>query len=259
MNSDSAFKFPKMQSEQGSLGEIEKSILGHLILLARPRVIVELGVFRGTTTRFMLEFLELNNIPCKVVGFDAYEQVPLESLFENDWFARAVKEGRFEPVKGWLPDSLREWLTRNDEPIDVVLDDATHQYGSVSAELRLLWPRLARHGYFVADDYSSSWPGVRYAVDRFARRPGVEKVSLEASKRAWEAGHGSTLAVLRKPSHQYKTREFLPHLWLKWKIDLLGIPAINWLWGGLRPLFRPGVGAERIPAAYARKNGRRIQ
>lgn len=253
MNSDSCFKFPLMRSEKGSLGVIEKSLLGHLILLARPKLIVELGVFRGTTTRFMLEFLELNNISCKVVGFDAYEQVPLESLLQNEWFARAVDEGRFEPVKGWLPDSLRQWLAQTDEPIDVVLDDATHQYGSVSADLRLLWPRLSQHGYFVADDYSPWWPGVRYAVDRFARRPGVEKVSLEASKRAWEAGHGSTLAVLRKPSHQYRTREFLPHLWLKWKSDLLRIPAVNWLWGGVRPLIRPGVGEARVSAADAGK------
>ena len=251
MNSDSSFKFPQMWSEKGSLGVIEKSLLGHLILLARPKLIVELGVFRGTTTRFMLEFLELNNIPCKVVGFDAYEQVPLESLFQNEWFARAVDEGRFEPVKGWLPDSLQQWLARTDEPIDVVLDDATHQYGSVLADLRLLWPRLSRDGYFVADDYSSWWPGVRYAVDRFARRPGVEKVSLEASRNAWEAGHGSTLAVLRKPSYQYRTREFLPHLWFKWKGDLLRIPAVNWLWSGLRPLIRPGVGEARVPASDA--------
>lgn len=249
MNGHNSFKFPLMRGEKGSLGELEKSILGHLILLARPRVIVEVGVFRGTTTRFMLEFLELNNIPCKVVGFDTYEQVTLESLFQNDWFARAVDEGRFEPVKGWLPGSLKEWLDRTNEPIDVVLDDATHQYGSVSAELRLLWPRLSQHGYFVADDYSSSWPGVRYAVDRFARGPGVEKVSLEASKRAWEAGHGSTLAVLRKPSYQYKTRDLLPHLWLKWKSDLLRIPLVNWFWGRVRPLFKSGVGEGTIPAA----------
>lgn len=242
MNSHSSFKFPLMLGEKGSLGELEKSILGHLILLARPRVIVEVGVFRGTTTRFILEFLELNNIPCKVVGFDAYEQVTLESLFQNDWFARAVAEGRFEPVKGWLPGSLKEWLARTIEPIDVVLDDATHQYGSVSAELRLLWPRLSEDGYFVADDYSASWPGVRYAVDRFARQPGVEKVSLEASKRAWETGHGSTLAVLRKPSYQYKTREFLPHLGRKLKADLLGVPLVNWIWSGVRPLFKSGAG-----------------
>ena len=259
MNSGSSFKFPLIRSEKGSLGEIEKSILGHLILLARPRVIVELGVFRGTTTRFMLEFLELNNIRCKVVGFDAYEQVSLESLSQNDWFARAAAEGRFEPVKGWLPDSLREWLARTDERIDLVLDDATHQFGSVSAQLRLLWPRLSHHGYFVADDYSSSWPGVRYAVDRFARRSGVEKVSLEASKDAWEAGHGSTLAVLRKPSYQYKTREFVPHLWLKWKGDLLGLSTVNWLWDAVRPMFKSGAGQKQFRPAHAAKSRRRMQ
>lgn len=234
---------PPLETKSQSLLAIEKSLLGHLILLIRPRVIVELGVCEAVTTEFMCRVLIENQIDGMVVGFDLPETI--SRVRESNQPMRDLeRSGRAMLIPGSLPNSLEAWLQEVGTKIDLALVDATHNYPSVSGELNLLWSRLAPDGYIVCDDYHSRYEGVRYAVDHFvATHPGAMAVPLISSQRSEELGIQAKLAVLRHRPYQFKELDFwLEHKWGELKTTLYGNPFIRMLWGWVRPLFRSDSG-----------------
>jgi hypothetical protein len=231
------FRFPPLVESRASLSPIEKSLLGHLILLARPKVILEIGVYRAVTTRFIIEFLELNEIDCRVVGFDLSEIV--DQLRAQPEVVRWEAARRLELVPGELPASLGDWLGANRPEVGLALIDARHQYSSVMWELRLIWPWLSPHGYIVGHDYCAEFDGVRYAFDHFAKKQSAMLMPLMAPAGA-PAGR-SVLVVLRRPAYSKTAGAWLRHHWEGWKSDLVRSRVVGSLWRNvLRPLFRSG-------------------
>jgi len=62
-------RMPGLEQMYGSLSPLEKAQLDLLMVAIAPRVIVERGVWRGRTTRFLSEFATLNRIPATIYGF----------------------------------------------------------------------------------------------------------------------------------------------------------------------------------------------
>jgi predicted O-methyltransferase YrrM len=236
---DQLIRFPALSDDHGSLTAMEKSLLAHFILLARPRTIVELGVFRALTTQFMCEFLIENGIDGRVIGFDLPEVVA-ELRQKNEAMHRFEAMQRLQLIPGRLPQSLRTWLNNMSDPFDIALVDATHNYGSVTAELNLLWPRLSRSGFILCHDYSSRYDGVRCVVDRFVAKHEAVSLPLSSSAAAREAGHASVLVAVAHRSDRLTTRRLLPHWWLSAKHGLLAHPWFNQMWRRVRPLVRRG-------------------
>jgi hypothetical protein len=237
VQSDHLVKIPKLTQDQGSLTAMEKSILAHFILLVRPQIIVELGVFRALTTQFMCQLLIDNEIDGRVVGFDLPDMV--EDLRLNNGSINKYEElQRLQLVPGRLPISLKNWLGSTAEPIDFALVDATHDYHSVMGELSQLWPRLSASGVILCHDYSSKYDGVRYAVERFAAMNQAACMPLSPSDAAMQAGYWSCLVALRRNPHRPTIRGLFPHWLMSKKIALLANPGFNRLWHRLRPLFR---------------------
>ena len=231
------FRFPPLVEARASLSPIEKSLLGHLILLARPKIILEIGVYRAVTTRFIIEFLELNGIDCRVVGFDLSEVV--DQLRAQPEVAGWEAGGRLELVAGELPSSLRDWIAAKQPEVGLALIDARHQYSSVTWELRLIWPWLSPHGYIVGHDYCPEFDGVRYAFDHFAKKRGAMLMPLLASADT-PAGR-SVLVALRRPTYSKTARAWLRHHWEGWKSDAVRSALLGSVWRKvLRPIFRSG-------------------
>lgn len=230
-------RFPTMVEDQGSLSVLEKSLLGYFIVLARPQLIVELGVFNAVTTLFILEFLKVNEIEAKVVGFDFPDEVA-KLRESNITIRQQERDVNLQLIPGRLPESLETWLETS-PTIDLALVDATHSYKSVTRELNLLWPRLSTEGYILCHDYSNKHEGVRYTVDRFAIRRNVMVLPLLSSNEAKQFGHRSVLVALCKRSHTPSIRGLIKHLWLSAKKDLLRYPIVEKIWRGLiKPLIR---------------------
>ncbi len=237
-------RFPDLTQDRGSLTPLERSLLGNIILLVRPRLIVELGVFRAVTTQFICDFLHANEIEASVVGFE-FPDVVADLRRGNAAVAEYESMSRLQLMPGRLPVSLQDWLQRLDQPIDLAFVDATHDYPSVWAELSLLWPRLSPDGCILCHDYSSNFDGVRHAVDRFAAKVGARVMPLTASETARLHGHTSVLVALRPPTFKPTMRSMMSHRWKKAKADWLGYVVINKLWHqGLRPLMRRGAHAK---------------
>jgi len=230
-------KFPRLVSVHGSLTAMEKILLGHFILLVRPRLTVELGVFKAITTQFMCDFLVKNGIDGVVVGFDLPEVIA--ELRDQETVKYLEQVSRLRLIPGRLPDSLANWLSSSDEQIDLALVDASHDYRSVIGELSLLWPRLSPEGYILCDDYCSKHDGVRYAVDHFAARQDAMALPLLSSQRVGRTEHTSELvAVCRRP-YEFTLLRWMHHLWLKAKADMLAYPVVNKTWSNwVRPFVR---------------------
>ena len=231
-------RLPPLLSSFASLSPMEKSLLGHFIVLSRPKLIVEVGVYRAITTLLILDFLKLNEIDAQVVGFDMPETCE-QLLRENADVKRWVDEGRLRFIGGELPFSLQRWIEEERPVVDLVLLDARHDFPSVDWELKLLWPCLAPQGYILGHDYTETFDGVRYAFDHFAAKVGAHLMPLASKWPTAEQGRDSVLVAMRRPTYQKSFGNWLKHRWEGWKADLVRGDWSGPLWKRVvRPLLR---------------------
>jgi len=64
--------------------------------------------------------------------------------------------------------SINAALKYDDESIDFVFIDASHDYENVKNDLNAWYSKVKRGGTFGGHDYCYAWPGVMQAVDEFA-------------------------------------------------------------------------------------------
>ncbi len=231
-------RLPPLMSSFASLSPLEKSLLGHFIVLSQPRLIVEVGVYRAVTTCLILDFLRLNDIDAQVIGFDMAETCE-QLVRENAEVRRWTEEGRLRLIGGELPFSLRRWIEEEHPVVDLALVDARHDFPSVDWELKLLWPCLAPQGYILGHDYTAEFDGVRYAFDHFAAKTGAHLMPLASEWPAAELGRNSVLVALRRPTYRKTFGAWLRHRWEGWRADLVRGKWSGPLWKKvLRPLLR---------------------
>lgn len=198
--SDSKIPFPELTiDESHSLNPYEKSVLLHLLASARPKVILELGVFKGVTTKFICQWLKQYKIEATIIGFDL-EDV-LMDLQKNDKEIVALQaEGSLKLVGGYLPGSLDIFLKNYDGKVDFALIDAQHDYPSVYGELSRIWPYLSDNGYIICHDYHK--PRIQYAIENFSRKTGAQYIPILATPQTGPVY--ASLAIIKKPVIHFK-------------------------------------------------------
>lgn len=204
---------PVLEAERASLSLLEKATLALLIAAIRPKIIVETGVWRGCTTRFISQFCTNNTIEAKIYGFDLPNVI--NELLHCDSFL--AKTANVELCPGTLPESLRQWLKRVRPSIDLALIDANHSYWSVMTELRALRPYLAEDAYVLCHDYGRgkrSYEGVQCAINAFGARYGFAVLPLWSKQItgdcAWNAALLRRQAALSRLRRLYHVRRSLP-------------------------------------------------
>lgn len=223
---------PVLLQQRASLTPLEKAQVGLIIIALQPKVIVETGVWRGRTTRFLSELLTRNQITGTIYGFDFPDVI--DELHGIDPFFETAANVEF--VKGALPASMREWLAKYPQlMIDFALVDATHSYNAVHDELALIAPRLSRDGYIFCHDYDldeKSHVGVTVAIEDFCRNFDFTVMPLLSRPPAPKADTSWQAALLRrklKPTWNQR----LTH----WRDDARErYPALARFWGKLRGL-----------------------
>lgn len=60
----------------------------------------------------------------------------------------------------------------DDESLDLIYLDASHEYGDVMDDLRGWWPKVKPGGFLIGDDYS--WADVAQAALDFSRETGID-------------------------------------------------------------------------------------
>ena len=191
-------KNKKLITYDQSLNSLEKSFLNHFLGATNPKVIIELGIHKGSTTKHIIEFLEKNKISAKVYGFDL-DTVLRELIRTDKIISRYIDKNQLELLGGVLPKSLDEFLSKNNPIVDFVLIDAKHQYKSVLGELELLWPYLSKNSFIICHDYHKV--RLQYAIEHFASKKGAKFIPILNTSS--ESDFQSSLAVLTKPKLQF--------------------------------------------------------
>ena len=184
----------KLKTFDQSLNSQEKSLLIHFLGVSNPKVIIELGVHKGSTTKHIIQFLEKNKIKSKIYGFDL-DPVLNELLKNDELILSSVNKDTLELIGGYLPKSLRLFLTKVNPVVDFVLIDAKHQYKSVLGELELIWPFLSDEGFIICHDYHKI--RLQYAIEHFAKKRNAKFIPILNTSP--ESNFQSSFAVIAKP------------------------------------------------------------
>lgn len=148
----------------------------------RPGVIVETGVSRGVSTRYILEALTRN----RHGHLWSVDRVPRRRDFDGKSASAVVDRERWTFVEGTsrrvLPGLLDELGT-----VDVFVHDSAHTERNMLFEFREVWPHLPMNGLLLSDDI-----GQNRAFEWF-----VETVPCEWLAGRQRRGGGFGLAVKR--------------------------------------------------------------
>lgn len=151
----------------------------------RPRIIVEVGVWKGASVLLMANRLRELGLDAVVIAVDTWLG-SVENWMSDEWFA-ALKVERgyphlFDTFAGNVVDAglqdfvvplpmdsvnARELVSRRGIVADMIHIDAGHDYASVMSDLNQWWQVLRPGGLFVGDDYHPAWPGVVKATNDF--------------------------------------------------------------------------------------------
>ncbi len=161
------------------------ALFRRIITQIRPKVIVEVGVWKGASIIHMASLCAELKLPTILYGVDAWfghagdalgnaPQSQIPRFWPNptyyEQFLYHVKasgyDNRIIPVwqlTRWGALCLKTWGV---EP-DVIYIDAAHDTPSILSDLQLYWPLLAKGGVMFGDDYAPEF-GVPAAVQEFA-------------------------------------------------------------------------------------------
>lgn len=118
----------------------------------RPRTIVELGVYLGGSTAFLVQAAR----PRRLVTIERETSAPraLEAFLRSSGFDKRVS-------CHWGIDqadraALRSIMTDefSDSPVDLIIDDASHALFETRSSFEVLFPRLRPGGVYVIEDWS---------------------------------------------------------------------------------------------------------
>lgn len=116
-------------------------------LRAQPINVLEIGVFKGASTKAWLDYFP----KAKIYGIDTFQRVPMESL--DVWSHRRVYLHKGDSRD---PDVLMQILERWPEvSFDVIIDDGMHTPLANWATFGNMWPLLAKGGQYFIEDV---WP-----------------------------------------------------------------------------------------------------
>jgi cephalosporin hydroxylase len=130
-----------------------KLVEAHLGLYAElaPRTIVELGIYRGGSTAL----LHAATRPSALIAVDRRDQPPpaLERYMQDHDGAGSIRPhyGVDQSDRDTLAGIVRSEI--GDQPIDLVIDDCSHQLEPTIASFEVLFPLLRPGGLYVVEDW----------------------------------------------------------------------------------------------------------
>jgi predicted O-methyltransferase YrrM len=120
------------------------------VQLLKPQSIIELGVFKGGSAIFLHSLCQ----PRKMLTVELDPQVEeLEQYrrsLEDDSLVSAYELSQSD-TQG-LAATVQQ--TFQGEPIDLVIDDASHDYHHTRASFNMLFPLLRPGGYYIIEDWA---------------------------------------------------------------------------------------------------------
>lgn len=182
--------------------------LASAIDTASPKIIVEIGVWKGGSTLFMADHIRKLGLDAVVIAVDTWlgswdhwivpalrQELNFIHGYPNFYykFLNNVKMLGLEEYVVPLPlDSLNAFHTLRHFKItpDIVHIDAGHDYRAVKSDIEIWWPQIRPGGILIGDDYTPGvWPEVCTAFNQLAQALGQDQVE-----------HFENKCIFRKPA-----------------------------------------------------------
>jgi predicted O-methyltransferase YrrM len=178
----------------------QSSAFRELISQAKPRLIVEVGAWKGASALEMAEVTRELGLPTQIVSIDTwlgalefwtdqtdperYLSLQLRHGYPTVYyqFLANVCHRGFQDSIVPFPQTASIaalWFRYYGIVADMIYLDASHEEEDVYQDLCNYWEVVANNGVLFGDDYA--WDGVRLAVDRFAKEE-RRQVSFSADK-----------------------------------------------------------------------------
>jgi predicted O-methyltransferase YrrM len=115
------------------------------------RKIMEIGIWNGGSAAFLFEYFR----PDRFVAVDILDQ-PAYPAF-NDYVSRKGRSSRLKTYWGTNQANRERLLEIVDAefngPMDLIIDDASHEFHATKASFEALYPRLRRGGWYLIEDW----------------------------------------------------------------------------------------------------------
>ncbi len=134
----------------------------HLVAALKPRTILEIGTWQGASLAFLTDLAEAR----RAVGVDLR---PKPSATLTDFISRRsladVLHVYSQVDQGDLQRLDEIVRTEFDEPLDLIIDDASHRLDATRTTFSILFPRLRPGGKYVIEDWSWAHTPLPVLVD----------------------------------------------------------------------------------------------
>tara|TARA_B100001057_G_scaffold489363_1_gene575469 strand:- start:8853 stop:9494 length:642 start_codon:yes stop_codon:yes gene_type:complete len=160
------------------------SVLLFLILINKPRSILEIGVYNGVRAREMIEAAKVFNSNIKYYGFDLFEimnknilneelsKMPLSEQNVNDFLSKIAN---IELYKGYSQTTLKNFKQK----VDFIFIDGGHKIETIENDWRNCQKLLKKDSIVIFDDYFFNNKSL---VEKFGCNNVVKKISSEEYK-----------------------------------------------------------------------------
>jgi cephalosporin hydroxylase len=170
---------------QGWLGG--ETVLVQIIEQLKPRLIVEVGTWKGSSAFFMIDKARKLAPDAVIICIDTWLGSP-EHWLVPQWREQLnLKHGRADLYNQFIANVIHLKLTECVIPLPLpsvqaavllkqlgiraamVHIDGAHDGTSVRQDIEAFWPLVESGGAMVGDDYTTQWPGLMAATDEFLK------------------------------------------------------------------------------------------
>ena len=133
------------------------------------RVFVEVGVYAGDTSSFLLRVIKRKNF--RIFGVDPYVEYKGYRSPNIDYIKGMAYRGCFTDPRCCHIEKFSVDAVNDFDEVDMVFIDANHKYNWIWQDINLWWAKVRKGGILSGHDYWSVKGGrnrdVRKAVNRF--------------------------------------------------------------------------------------------
>ncbi|WP_287284350.1 class I SAM-dependent methyltransferase, partial [Okeania sp. SIO2G4] len=163
-------------------------VFAEMIPTVNPKIIIEVGVWKGQATVHMAEIATKADPKAIVISVDTWLGSPEHwnpQRPDNIFLSLQLKHGYPGMYYQFLANVMWKGLENNIIPLpqtstnaaiilkrlgvkaDLIHIDAGHEFESVYLDLVNYWDLLTEGGVLIGDDFIPGWPGVKSAVEQF--------------------------------------------------------------------------------------------
>lgn len=181
--------------QQDSSGGVKHAIFEQIIDKFRPRMIIEVGSWKGSSALHMASLLKKKSIDGLVLCIDTWLGTVNNMLKPNDpewglgkYYQHGYPNLYYQFLANIVHNGLQNyilplpttstigsrWLTAKNIQADLIYIDGSHDEEDVYQDIVNYWKRLKGNGIMIGDDWHMGGVGIICAVNRFSKEKDIK-------------------------------------------------------------------------------------